>query len=87
MLLCARIDFQVCYFKKIANWASKASPTLGCSIEISRDICMSVCLKETHTKKYVCQKYVGEVQDDTYAHARKQRGIFFVHFVAAAAKS
>ena len=26
-------------------WASEASPTLGCSIEISRDICMlSVCL-------------------------------------------
>ena len=24
-------------------WASEASPTLGCSIEISRDICMSVC--------------------------------------------
>ena len=38
-------------------------------------------------KKYVCQKYVGEVQGDTYAHARKQRGNFFVHFVAAAAKS
>ena len=29
------------------NWASEASPTLGCSIEISRDIyvyIMSVCL-------------------------------------------
>ena len=30
------------------NWASEASPTLGCSIEISRDIYlyiyMSVCL-------------------------------------------
>ena len=25
-------------------WASEASPTLGCSIEISRDIYMSVCL-------------------------------------------
>ena len=24
------------------NWASEASPTLGCSIEISRDIYMSV---------------------------------------------
>ena len=23
------------------NWASEASPTLGCSIEISRDICNS----------------------------------------------
>ena len=28
---------------KIGNWASEASPTLGCSIEISRDIYMSVC--------------------------------------------
>ena len=32
----------------ISYWASEASPTLGCSIEISRDICiyvyMSVCL-------------------------------------------
>ena len=27
------------------NWASKASPTLGCSIEISRDI-------------YICCRYV-----------------------------
>ena len=26
----------------IHNWASKASPTLGCSIEISRDVGMSV---------------------------------------------
>ena len=25
-------------------WASEASPTLGCSIEISRDIYMSVCM-------------------------------------------
>ena len=26
------------------NWASEASPTLGCSIEISSDMYMSVCL-------------------------------------------
>ena len=26
------------------NWASEASPTLGCSIEISRDIYIYVCL-------------------------------------------
>ena len=26
------------------NWASEESPTLGCSIEISRDIYMSVCM-------------------------------------------
>ena len=30
------------YIRKfIYNWASEASPTLGCSIEISRDICNS----------------------------------------------
>ena len=25
-----------------SNWASEASPTLGCSIEISRDICIYI---------------------------------------------
>ena len=37
------------------NWASEASPTLGCSIEISRDIYMyrSVCLS--------CPKCVGGI--------------------------
>ena len=35
---------QLCYSRIIPhNWASEASPTLGCSIEISRDIYMSVC--------------------------------------------
>ena len=35
-----------------SNWASKASPTLGCSIEISRDIYMlSVC----RSMSVVCQ--------------------------------
>ena len=29
---------------EISNWASEASPTLGCSIEISRDIYMCMCL-------------------------------------------
>ena len=33
------------------NWASEASPTLGCSIEISRDIYMYVC-------RYVCMSVV-----------------------------
>ena len=36
------------FFSYQDNWASEASPTLGCSIEISRDIyiyiCMSVCM-------------------------------------------
>ena len=29
--------------KVVNNWASEASPTLGCSIEISRDIYICVC--------------------------------------------
>ena len=33
------------------NWASEASPTLGCSIEISRDIYIYVGM-------YVCLSYV-----------------------------
>ena len=28
----------------VINWASEASPSLGCSIEISRDICMYICI-------------------------------------------
>ena len=38
-------------------WESEASPTQGCSIEISRDICVgrSVCL--------LCPKYVGSIRD------------------------
>ena len=52
---------------KVANnWASEASPTLGCSIEISRDdmfICMSVCL--------VCQiNCVGGITWTKHAHAQ-----------------
>ena len=45
------------------NWASEASPTQGCSIEISRDIIMSVCLSCTKMRRrnYVraCSKPFG----------------------------
>ena len=47
--------------KSISYWASEASPTLGCSIEISRDIVyslyvgLSTILWETQLKKNVCQ--------------------------------
>ena len=48
------------------NWASEASPTLGCSIEISRDIyiyvCRSVCLKETHTKNWYVKNAWAELR-------------------------
>ena len=43
------------------NWASEASPTQGCSIEILRDIIMSVCLSCTKMRRrnYVraCSKF------------------------------
>ena len=43
----------------IYYWASEASPTLGCSIEISRDICMSVCLSWSKKRR---RKYVGQTR-------------------------
>ena len=53
---------------------SEASPTLGCSIEVSRDICVSVCLWET-IQKYVCKKYVGRITWwPKHAHAQ---GLFW----------
>ena len=36
--------------KLINNWASEASPTLGCSIEISRDIYMFICRYVSYVK-------------------------------------
>ena len=46
-----RDDAETIYYEpgliKVVHWASEASPTLGCSIEISRDIyiyMLSVCL-------------------------------------------
>ena len=49
------------------NWASETSPTLGCSIEISGDIYMSV---GGSVGRYVCRepKCVGGI---TCAHAQK----------------
>ena len=46
-----------------SNWASEASPTLGCSIEISRDIYMSVCM-------YVCMSVVCQI---TWNHVNQTR--------------
>ena len=62
----------VCVAKSNFNWASEASPTLGCSIEISRDIYMyvymSVCL--------VCQiNCVGGITWTKRAHAQS---LFFL---------
>ena len=48
------------------SWASEASPTLGCSIEISRDIHVSVCMST------VCKKCVGGITWPKDAHAQSQ---------------
>ena len=57
----------------VSYWASEVSPTLGCSIEISRDIyiyiyiyvCMSVCLRlfmVNPYKKFICQNARAELR-------------------------
>ena len=45
------MDFEPCY--KHTNWTSEASHTLGCSIEISRDIYMSVCMNVCRMSNHV----------------------------------
>ena len=50
----------------ISNWASEPSPTLGCSIEISRDIIIFMCLLWSKMRK---QNYVAK-----HAHAQGQFG-------------
>ena len=55
------------YFSNLFhNWASEASPTLGCSIEISRDIYIFMCLSWS---KMRTQNYVAK-----HAHAQGQFG-------------
>ena len=44
---------------KIVNWASKASPTLGCSIEILRDIIIYIYVGMSVVSKMRRQKYVA----------------------------
>ena len=50
----------------VGNWTSEVSPTLGCSIEISRDIYIFMCLSwfKMHTQNYVAK----------HAHAQDQFG-------------
>ena len=58
-----KLDGNYIYDIISSYWASEASPTLGCSIEISRDICMYICI-------YVClswskkrrRNYVGQTR-------------------------
>ena len=43
-------------YNEVCNWASEASPTLGCSIEISRDIYMYICCRYVVCRmSVVCQ--------------------------------
>ena len=50
--LIARSPHNGNHFSSIYNWASEASPTLGCSIEISRDIYIyvSVVVQNAHAE-------------------------------------
>ena len=48
-LLCKFLLWWAKFLKLDTYWASEASPTLGCSIEISRDIYVGM---------YVCLSYV-----------------------------
>ena len=55
----------------MVNWASEASPTLGCSIEISRDIYIYIYM---YVGMYVCRgpKSVGGNTWAKRAHAQSQ---------------
>ena len=56
------------YVVYMLNWASEASPTLGCSIEISRDIYIYMCVCQ-----FVClrmPKCVGGITRPKNAHAQ-----------------
>ena len=44
------------------NWASEASPTLGCSIEISRDIYIYICRYVCRGPKKRRRNYVGQTR-------------------------
>ena len=56
------------FFRTSHNWASEASPTLGCSIEISRDtyiyICVCLSWAKMRTHNYVAK----------HAHAQSKFG-------------
>ena len=63
------IDYQsnlIAYY-----WASEASPTLGCSIEILRDICWYVCMSVC-LQKIRMSKCVGGITCPKHTHAQSQ---------------
>ena len=57
-ILSLLVKYLIIFHADLCNWASEASPTLGCSIEISRDIyiyMLSVCLVCQSRRSYVDQ--------------------------------
>ena len=59
--------FVVVDILKYLYWASEASPTLGCSIEISRDIYMSVCRYVCRMSNYLCSRnYVAHMHAQSH---------------------
>ena len=58
-ILSLLVKYLVIFHADPSNWASEASPTLGCSIEISRDICMYVCLSRSKKRR---RNYVGQTR-------------------------
>ena len=61
------INLATSAIQHVINWASEASPTLGCSIEISRDIYVLV-------GRYICRvpKCLGGITWPKHAHAQGQ---------------
>ena len=57
---------------ELSNWASEASPTLGCSIEILRDIyiCMSTIVYGKTIQKNCMLKRVGGIKYSKHTHAQ-----------------
>ena len=45
-------DKSIAQLERTYNWASEASPTLGCSIEISRDIYVCFCRMSNHVESH-----------------------------------
>ena len=67
--ICMYVYMYPCTYVCSGNWASEASPTLGCSIEISGDIYMSVGMSVI----VICQiNCVGGITWTIHEHAQSQ---------------
>ena len=64
----------------VRNWASEVSPTLGCSIEISRDIYPFVCLRMAKcVGEITWPKCVGGITWPKHVHAQSVWGARWTH--------